>query len=631
MLMQPYQFDPCSGNYVNSYLNRRDVQDALYANVTNIKYEWTSCRAVDCHLLEQIALMKLLQGRFNFPVGLASEASDQRFASPALEKLLEDYAGEYATVMKVTCLGKKQSDVLGKFNKAKRKRDSSIEKSYFQAALENIELDKVILPQDGLKEKDWIKKLPGQPSVKFQQYGGYVTVNESAGRALYYYFTEAENPNSLPLLLWLNGGPGCSSIAFGAMEELGPFRVNSDEQTLHRNYYAWNHAANVLFLESPAGVGFSYTNTSSDLNTTGDGRTAYDNFVFLVNWLERFPEYKNRQFYISGESYAGHYVPQLAHTILKHNKLANKTLINLKGIIIGNAVINDDTDDIGMCNGAVATSDVNVNNYLDIYNIYYPLCQDGITKPSRWTLLHMERQPEDYNPSPQRVSGKRGDTDGRMPVTSSKRSIQAMNLAVDQPWHYWLYGGETIFVAVLVQFMLLVYHLVSANFLILFPQDQSWACAIIMEPVAASAILAKIEVITRQWEVINERLDHMGVPREHVGCPNICQDDGRSSCELQGKNTIPYTSMNLECRDVAINGQKGVVVAYLLREEIRTSLKLDNELIESELALGGIEPSLFRYNVLFEDSLISPNEPNGASDVNGIAFLGGYSLYANPL
>ncbi|PHT88430.1 Signal recognition particle 54 kDa protein 2 [Capsicum annuum] len=159
--------------------------------------------------------------------------------------------------------------------------------------------------------------------------------------------------------------------------------------------------------------------------------------------------------------------------------------------------------------------------------------------------------------------------------------------------------------------------------------------AITMEPAVASAILAKVEVITRQWEVINERLDHMGVPREHVGCPDTCQDDDCSSCELQGKNTIPYTPMNLEYRDVAINGQKGVVAAYPLWEEIRTSLKLDNELIESELAcpksVRRIEPSLFRYNVLVEDSLISPNEPSGASDVDGIACLGGYSLYANPL
>ena len=56
--------------------------------------------------------------------------------------------------------------------------------------------------------------------------------------------------------------------------------------------------------------------------------------MFLLNWLKRFPEYKNRDFYVAGESYAGHYVPQLAHTILFHNKKANKTIINLKGIIV---------------------------------------------------------------------------------------------------------------------------------------------------------------------------------------------------------------------------------------------------------------------------------------------------------
>uniref|UniRef100_M1A8X8 Carboxypeptidase n=1 Tax=Solanum tuberosum TaxID=4113 RepID=M1A8X8_SOLTU len=325
-------------------------------------------------------------------------------------------------------LGKKQGDVLGKFYKAKQK-NSAFYKSYYKAAgVENVELDKVILPQEGLKAKDWINKLPGQPPVKFQQYGGYVTVNQSAGRALYYYFTEAENSNALPLLLWLNGGPGCSSIAYGAMEELGPFRVNSDGKTLHRNRYAWNHAANVLFLESPAGVGFSYTNTSSDLNTTGDSRTANDNVVFLLNWLERFPEYKNRDFYISGESYAGHYVPQLAHAILQLNKLEKKTLINLKGIIIGNAVINDDTDTIGMyeyfashalisdetyhdilnscyddnynqrkCDEAAEITNKNLNN-LDIYNIYYPLCKDGnLTKyPKTPTPLQIDPCSDKY-------------------------------------------------------------------------------------------------------------------------------------------------------------------------------------------------------------------------------------------
>lgn len=146
------------------------------------------------------------------------------------------------------------------------------------------------------------------------------------------------------------------------MEELGPFRVKSDGKTLFRNPFAWNNGeglagvffgmfslyymvlvqgsntlvaeANVLFLESPAGVGFSYSNTTSDFGLSGDSGTAKDAYVFLVNWLERFPEYKNREFYMAGESYAGHYVPQLAHAIVQQNELANNTIINLKGIAV---------------------------------------------------------------------------------------------------------------------------------------------------------------------------------------------------------------------------------------------------------------------------------------------------------
>lgn len=92
--------------------------------------------------------------------------------------------------------------------------------------------------------------------------------------------------------------------------------------------------ANILFLESPAGVGFSYSNTTSDYELSGDKRTAQDSYVFLVNWLERFPEYKTREFFVTGESYAGHYVPQLAQLILHNNKLTNQTKINLKGIAV---------------------------------------------------------------------------------------------------------------------------------------------------------------------------------------------------------------------------------------------------------------------------------------------------------
>lgn len=125
--------------------------------------------------------------------------------------------------------------------------------------------------------------------------------------------------------------------------ELGPFRVNSNNETLNRNMQAWNNVANVIFLESPAGVGFSYSNMTSDYDSCGDRRTADATLVFLVNWLERFPEYKGRAFYISGESYGGHYVPQLAATILRHDmNNVTRTSVNLHGILVGNPFLHDD-------------------------------------------------------------------------------------------------------------------------------------------------------------------------------------------------------------------------------------------------------------------------------------------------
>lgn len=92
------------------------------------------------------------------------------------------------------------------------------------------------------QERDRIVKLPGQPpNAKFSQYSGYVTVDEKAGRALFYWLIEAsKTPQSKPLVLWLNGGPGCSSIAYGAFEEVGPFRVRPDGQTLYLSPYSWN-------------------------------------------------------------------------------------------------------------------------------------------------------------------------------------------------------------------------------------------------------------------------------------------------------------------------------------------------------------------------------------------------------
>ncbi|CAN6240219.1 unnamed protein product [Urochloa humidicola] len=206
-------------------------------------------------------------------------------------------------------------------------------------------------PRSPRPEADLVTGLPGQPAVGFRHYAGYVDVGSGgSGKALFYWFFEAERePEKKPLMLWLNGGPGCSSVAYGAAQELGPFLVRGYGANLTRNAYAWNKAVNLLFLEAPVGVGFSYTNRTADLRRLGDRVTAQDSYSFLLNWLDKFPEFKSRDFYIAGESYAGHYVPQLAELIYDGNKGASRgRVINIKGFMIGNAVLNDATDQLGM-------------------------------------------------------------------------------------------------------------------------------------------------------------------------------------------------------------------------------------------------------------------------------------------
>ncbi|KAF7851817.1 hypothetical protein BT93_L2590 [Corymbia citriodora subsp. variegata] len=151
---------------------------------------------------------------------------------------------------------------------------------------------------------DAILSLPGQPSVNFSHYSGYITVGDHPPRALFYYFVEAEtSPASKPLVLWLNG------------------------------------VANLLYLESPAGVGFSYSTNQSFYKGINDNITAQDNLVFLQRWFTKYPQYKGRDFFITGESYAGHYVPEFARLIVK-----SKVEINLKAIAIGNPLLDYDVN-----------------------------------------------------------------------------------------------------------------------------------------------------------------------------------------------------------------------------------------------------------------------------------------------
>lgn len=199
-------------------------------------------------------------------------------------------------------------------------------------------------------ENGKVQLLPGQNfNVSFEHYSGYINVDDESQKSLFYWFFEAaEDPASKPLVLWLNGGPGCSSIAYGLAEEIGPFHVNPDGKSLYLNPYSWNQAANILFLDSPVGVGFSFSNNSNDLLNNGDKSTAKDSLTFLQKWFKRFPRYSGCDFYITGESYAGHYVPQLAQAIVQAQKLTGDKSINIKGYMVGNALTDDFHDHLGL-------------------------------------------------------------------------------------------------------------------------------------------------------------------------------------------------------------------------------------------------------------------------------------------
>ncbi|OEL37886.1 Serine carboxypeptidase 1 [Dichanthelium oligosanthes] len=215
----------------------------------------------------------------------------------------------------------------------------------------------------------------GGAKLPSKHYAGYVTVDEGHGRRLFYYFVESErDPAKDPLVLWLNGGPGCSSFD-GFVYEHGPFNFESGGSAgslpkLHLNPYSWSKVSSVIYLDSPAGVGLSYSKNASDYET-GDLKTAADSHTFLLKWFQLYPEFLKNPFYIAGESYAGVYVPTLSHEVVKGIHEGVKPTINFKGYMVGNGVCDTAFDGnalVPFAHGMALISD-------DIYKEAYTACQ----------------------------------------------------------------------------------------------------------------------------------------------------------------------------------------------------------------------------------------------------------------
>uniref|UniRef100_A0A671UUI7 Probable serine carboxypeptidase CPVL n=1 Tax=Sparus aurata TaxID=8175 RepID=A0A671UUI7_SPAAU len=184
---------------------------------------------------------------------------------------------------------------------------------------------------DEARKLSLVGELPG---ANVKSYAGYLTVNKKYNSNLFFWFFPALMVAKAPVMLWLQGGPGGTSM-FGLFVEHGPYVVYKN-LTVGMRDYAWTSRYSVLYIDNPVGTGFSFTEDDRGFAQDQDdvGRDLYS---ALTQFFQIFPEYQSNDFYATGESYAGKYVPAISYYIHKNNPTA-KVKINLAGMAIGDGL-----------------------------------------------------------------------------------------------------------------------------------------------------------------------------------------------------------------------------------------------------------------------------------------------------
>eukprot|EP00316_Scyphosphaera_apsteinii_P008541 CAMPEP_0119301548 /NCGR_PEP_ID=MMETSP1333-20130426/3319_1 /TAXON_ID=418940 /ORGANISM="Scyphosphaera apsteinii, Strain RCC1455" /LENGTH=457 /DNA_ID=CAMNT_0007303661 /DNA_START=73 /DNA_END=1446 /DNA_ORIENTATION=- len=184
------------------------------------------------------------------------------------------------------------------------------------------------------------------PPIDFEMESGYINVTSSDYLFYWYMGPRAGTPvwRDAPVLVWSNGGPGCSAME-GATTEGGALWLFNAKQSgktafagdLSRNPYAWNQQAHLVFVDQPRYVGYS---TGTGKRISSSAAAGLDMVQFLLGWRRTFPEHAHRNIILASESYGGHYVPAWAAAVLDHNQLHSNDKLPVTALMIGNGIVN---------------------------------------------------------------------------------------------------------------------------------------------------------------------------------------------------------------------------------------------------------------------------------------------------
>ncbi|KAL4586241.1 hypothetical protein LXL04_010876 [Taraxacum kok-saghyz] len=199
--------------------------------------------------------------------------------------------------------------------------------------------------------KSIVKSLPGYPGdLPFKLETGYVGVGEKEEAQLFYYFIESErNPEEDPLIYYLTGGPGCSAI-ITVFYEIGPLSFNFDNApeniTISLSPYSWTKMANVIYVDIPAGTGFSY-GTTKEASISSDSILVKQSIEFIQKFLTDHPKFLKNPLYIAGISYMGIITPVVTLEAYKGkgaNERGDQPSLNIQGYILCSPLTDKFTD-----------------------------------------------------------------------------------------------------------------------------------------------------------------------------------------------------------------------------------------------------------------------------------------------